>query len=104
MTPWALDPPNKVAPCHHTSNPTCPGDIDVLIVLHDEALSGAAVMMQLLARLVHDCFLLDEMDWRKKLVDNKKSPSQTFHGICRMQGGPARRIDIKVYPPSTRVC
>lgn len=80
-----------------------PGDIDVLIVLPDPATSRARAMMTLLATLVRDGFLLDEMDWRKKLMDGEHVSSHTFHGICRGEHGVARRIDIKVYPPSARV-
>lgn len=80
------------------------GDIDVLIVLADPDISCAKVMMQLLAQLVHDGFLLDELDWHKQLVDNEKSPSHRFQGVCRVDGGLVRRIDINIHPPNCRVC
>lgn len=64
-------------------------------------------MRTLLHRLVTAHVLLDRGDWAKPYHDDHCAPaSHTFLGVCKVEGvSPvARRVDVKIYPSTMRVC
>eukprot|EP01017_Pseudomicrothorax_dubius_P034101 TRINITY_DN4632_c0_g4_i1.p1 TRINITY_DN4632_c0_g4~~TRINITY_DN4632_c0_g4_i1.p1 ORF type:complete len:470 (+),score=87.17 TRINITY_DN4632_c0_g4_i1:356-1765(+) len=72
--------------------PSC-GDIDILISRKDGKSFGN-ILTRLVERLTRTGLLTDH------LTQPSRSPhgSESFMGVCRLEGGLHRRIDLKVYP------
>ena len=75
------------------------GDIDFLIMppASREPTACGAVLQALLAHLLQQGLLLDEMNPGK--TRPRETGSATWMGLCKPVGSPyVRRIDVKVYP------
>ena len=75
------------------------GDIDFLIMApaSREAVPCGAVLQALLARLLQQGLLVDEMSPSRPRP--RETGSATWLGLCKPPGSPfVRRIDFKVYP------
>ena len=84
--------------CCSSSEPHA-GDIDFLIMPPPDSkpVACGAVLQTLLARLLHQGLLLDEMSPGRPRP--RDSGSATWLGLCKPAGSPyVRRIDFKVYP------
>lgn len=80
------------------------GDMDFLIMPPPsrEPVACGAVLQALLARLLHQGLLLDEMSPNRPRP--RDTGSATWLGLCRPAGSLyVRRIDFKVYPARSAV-
>ena len=86
----------EVTPCgsYRRIKETC-GDVDILITRLDGK-RDANILTLLIQKLSNEKFLVDHLtySWQSQRTGQR----DTYMGVCSVQGGKNRRIDIKIYP------